>query len=128
MIVDSSAVIAIVLREPGWEEIARSLAAASTPAVGAPTLAEIGTVLTWKLGRNAAPALLRFLQEAGVTVIPFGEDHWRSAVDAFERFGKGRHRARLNFGDCLTYAVAKLARQPLLCVGDDFRHTDLPLA
>ena len=128
MILDSSAIIAMVLREPGWEEIATRLAAAPMPAVAAPTLTETAAVLHGKLGRSAAPTLLRFLQEAGVTIIPFGEEHWRAAVDAFERFGKGRHRARLNFGDCLTYAIAKLAGQPLLCVGDDFRHTDLPLA
>lgn len=128
MIVDSSAVIAILVREPGWDDVAVKVATASTAGIGAPTLAEIGTVLTAKLGRSATPMILRFVQEAGATIIPFGEAHWRTAIDAFERFGKGRHRARLNFGDCLTYAVAKLAAQPLLCVGDDFRHTDLTLA
>jgi ribonuclease VapC len=56
------------------------------------------------------------------------EQHRREAVDAYLRFGKGRHKARLNFGDCLTYAVARLANEPLLFAGDDFPATDLELA
>lgn len=128
MIVDSSAVIALVLREPGWEELAGKLAAAATAAIGAPTLAETGLVLTAKLGRKAPALLSRFLQEAGLTVIPFAEDHWRTAVEAYARFGKRRHAAGLNFGDCLAYAVARLSGQPLLFVGDDFSKTDLPRA
>jgi ribonuclease VapC len=58
-------------------------------------------------------------------VLPLDERHWVVAVDAFERFGKGRHPAAPNFGDCLTYAVAHVARRPLLYVGDDFARTDL---
>ncbi len=128
MIVDTSAVVAIVLREPGFEAIESKLATASISAIGAPTLAETGLVLTARLGENAGPLLSRFLQETRTSIVPFVEDHWRVAIDAHVKFGKGRHRARLNFGDCLTYAVAKLARQPLLCVGGDFDQTDLPLA
>jgi ribonuclease VapC len=58
---------------------------------------------------------------------PFGEGHWRLASQAFARYGNGRHPAGLSFGDCLTYATAKLAARPLLCVGDDFTRTDLEL-
>ena len=68
------------------------------------------------------------LDEVGIEQIPFGDHHWREAVDAFLRFGRGRHKARLNFGDCLTYAVARLANEPLLFVGEDFTQTDLALA
>jgi ribonuclease VapC len=68
------------------------------------------------------------VQEASLAIIPFTEDHWRVAVEAYARFGKGRHAASLNFGDCLTYAVARLAERPLLFVGSDFAKTDLPLA
>ena len=128
MIVDSSAIVAIVLREPGWEGVVARLGAAATPAIGAPTLAEAGLVLTAKIGEKARIVLSRLLQETGLTVIPFAEEHWRVAVDAYARFGKGRHAAALNFGDCLTYAVAQLAGQPLLFVGDDFSKTDLPSA
>jgi len=125
VILDSSAVIAIVLREVGWEGLVDKLASEPTCAIGAPTLVETGLVLTAKIGPRAHVTLSRFLQEAGVTIIPFADDHWRVAVDAYVRFGKGRHPAGLNFGDCLTYAVARLADRPLLFVGTDFRKTDL---
>ena len=61
-------------------------------------------------------------------MVPFGDAHYSAAVDAWLRFGKGRHRASLDFGDCLAYATARLANQPLLCVGEDFARTDLQLA
>jgi ribonuclease VapC len=128
VIVDSSAVVAILLREPGWESLVEKLAADPHPGIGAPTLAETGIVLTAKLGKNARPTLLRFLAESGLTIVPFGEDHWRVALDAYARFGKGRHAAGLNFGDCLTYATAQLAGHALLCRGGDFAKTDLTLA
>ena len=128
MIVDASAIVGIILREPGWQVLVAKLAGADSPAVGAPTLAETGLVLTAKLGRRAPGILARFLQEAELTVIPFGEPHWPLAVEAYARFGKGRHPASLNFGDCLTYAVARMAGRPLLFVGDDFSKTDLPAA
>lgn len=128
MIVDSSALVALVLREPGWEDVVARLGADATPAIGAPTLVETGMVLTAKMGDKARTVLSRLLQETGLTVIPFAQEHWRMAVDAYSRFGKGRHAAALNFGDCLTYAVARLAGQSLLFVGDDFSKTDLPPA
>jgi ribonuclease VapC len=104
------------------------LGAAEAPGIGAPTLAEAGLVLTAKMVTKGRIVLSRLLQETGLTVIPFAEEHWRVAVDAYARFGKGRHPAALNFGDCLTYAVTRLAGQPLLSVGDDFSKTDLPSA
>jgi ribonuclease VapC len=128
VIVDSSALVAIVLREPGWERLVAKLAAEETCAVGAATLAETGLVLTAKVGKKAQMVLSRLLQETGLVIIPFAEEHWRLAVEAYVRFGKGRHAAALNYGDCLTYAVARLAEQPLLFVGDDFAKTDLPAA
>jgi ribonuclease VapC len=126
VILDSSAILAVLLEEPGHQELISRLAEAETIGVGAPTLAETGLVLGSRLGGDAAPILERFLEELQVTTVPFGQHHWREAVDAFLRFGRGRHRAALNFGDCLTYAVARLAARPLLYVGDDFDHTDLP--
>ena len=128
MIVDSSAIVGILLRDRGWEELVTKLGEDPTPAVGAPTLAETGIVLTAKLGRSARTLLSRFIQEAGLTIVPFDDSHWALALDAYVRFGKGRHPSGLNFGDCLTYATAKLAGQPLLCIGADFARTDLPLA
>lgn len=128
MIVDSSALAAIVFREPGYPELFEKLAGARNAGVGTPTLAEAGIVITARLRRDARPLLERILQEFEIVQVPFGEAHWREAVRAYRRFGKGRHRAALNFGDCLAYATARLAGQPLLCVGLDFRKTDLPLA
>jgi ribonuclease VapC len=128
VILDSSAILAILLREKGWENLVEKVSSAREAGVGAPTLAETGIVLSARLGREALTLLSLFVHESGLTVIPFGEEHWRAAVDAFRRFGKGQHRAGLNFGDCMSYAVARLSGQPLLCTGRDFPRTDLPLA
>ncbi len=128
MILDSSALVSVLLREPGWQALLARIAADETAAVGAPTLAETGLVLTARLGRDARRLLSAFVREAGIAVIPFVEEHARVAVEAYARYGKGRHPAALNFGDCMTYAVARLAGQPILCVGDDFPRTDLPIA
>lgn len=128
MILDTSSVISILLREPGYEQVAQRVGSEPNPGIGTPTLVETGLVLTSKLGAFARTALSRFLLTMDVEVIPFGDEHWQVAVEAHRTYGKGRHRAGLNFGDCLTYAVAKLAGEPLLAVGDDFAHTDLELA
>jgi ribonuclease VapC len=125
MIVDSSVLLAIVFREPGYERLVAELTEAGAVAAGAPTLAETAIVLTARLGAAADGMLERMLDEFGVQEIPFGEIHWREAVDAFRRFGKGRHPAALNFGDCLTYATARLAGDPLRFVGGDFARTGL---
>ena len=128
MILDSSAVAAVFFQEPGYEVLLSKLYQAPTLAIGAPTLAEATIVLSARLGRDARGLVARFLQEAGVDVLPFTEAHFGSAVDAWLRFGKGRHTAALNFGDCLAYATARLASQPLLATGEDFPQTDLPMA
>jgi len=72
--------------------------------------------------------LTRFLDEANVTIVPFTDAHYGTAVGAWRKYGKGRHPAALNMGDCMAYAIAKLAEMSLLCVGDDFPQTDLTLA
>lgn len=128
MIVDASAIVAILLEEPGHEVLLSKLAAAESVAVGAPTLAETAIVLLAKIGPQGRRALAAFLSESEITVVDFSDAHWRAAADAYSRFGKGRHRAALNFGNCLTYAVAKLSSQPLLATGNDFAKTDLILA
>ena len=127
MILDSSAVIAILLKEPGYERLRDRLATSEQASIGAPTVLESSMVLSARLGHAGKTLLARFLQEAEIEVVEFTADHWTVAADAFLAFGKGRHRAGLNLGDCTTYAVAKLASQPLLCLGDDFPATDLEL-
>jgi ribonuclease VapC len=125
MIVDSSALIGIVLREEGYESIVAKLTSADAAAAGTPTLVETGIVLRARLGARADGLLERMLDEFGIQEIPFGEIHWREAVEAFRKYGRGQHRASLNFGDCMTYATAKLAGAPLLFTGDGFARTDL---
>ncbi|MCX7030694.1 MAG: type II toxin-antitoxin system VapC family toxin [Spirochaetes bacterium] len=124
MILDTSAVVAIAMKEPGYEELLQRMAS-SDPAIGTATLAETAIVLSTRLQRDTRSLLARFLSEASIAIVPFGESHYGAAVDAWLRYGKGRHPAALNFGDCLSYAVARLANEPLLFVGDDFAQTDI---
>lgn len=126
MIIDSSAVLAVIGKEPGYERIVHELASPGTR-IGAPTQLETGIVLTARLGPRGKTVLARFLQESAIQTVAFDEGHAAVALDAYSRFGKGRHPAALNFGDCCTYATASIAGEQLLCVGDDFRQTDLPL-
>lgn len=127
MILDSSAILEVLFRGPEHPGVLARMRAAPVLAAGAPTLAETGIVLHARLGEASRGLLERFLDEFGVAEIPFGEIHWREAVEAFRRFGRGRHPAGLNFGDCLTYAAAELAGEPLLFIGEDFSRTDLEL-
>ena len=125
MIVDSSVLLAIVFKEDGWEYLVDALVNADALAAGTPTLAETGIVLSARLDEAAHGLLERMLDEFGIQEIPFGEVHWREAVDAFRRYGRGRHPAGLNFGDCMTYATAGLAGEKLAYVGNDFAQTEL---
>jgi ribonuclease VapC len=125
VIVDTSALVAIVVQEPGSDELIGKLANSTRAGIGTPTLAELGLVLAARLGTDPQSLILRLLDEFAIAEVPFGPDHWREAVEAFLRYGRSRHPARLNFGDCLTYAVARLAQEPLLYASDDFAATDL---
>jgi len=123
VIVDSSALIALLIREPGWERIAEALTGRPNPAIGAPTLTETAIVL---LAKGAPPSLLpALLRRTGIQVVAFTERHADLAADAYARYGRGRHPASLDYGDCMTYAVARLATAPLLFVGNHFSQTDL---
>ncbi len=125
MILDTSAILAIFFQEPGYEELARKVAGARQAGIGAPTLVECGIVLSARLEKDMRGMLARFLEEARITIIPFTADHFGVAVGAWAKYGKGRHAAALNFGDCLAYAVARVADMPLLFVGDDFSLTNI---
>lgn len=127
MVLDASAIVAILLSESHGERLLRQVAAAPITAVGTPTLVEAAMVLSSRLQRDARPFIEGFLRRAEVEVIPFTHEHFEVALDAFLRYGKGRHAAALNFGDCLTYAVARLSGLPLLYTGDDFSQTDVAL-
>jgi ribonuclease VapC len=128
VILDTSALIAIALDEPEREILVARINAADSIAVGAPTLVEAGIVLSARAGQDASAVLAELLASADAIVIEFGPRHWREAISAWGRFGKGRHPAGLNFGDCLTYATARVADEALLAKGDDFTQTDIVLA
>ena len=125
MTLDTSALIAILFAEPGYLDLVDRILEAEHVRVGTPTLVEAGIVLA---GRRRAPSgtdVGDLVEELGVTVAPFTEAEGRLAVDAFLKFGRGRHPAALNFGDCLAYASAMHAGDTLLFVGEDFSKTDV---
>ena len=128
MILDSSAVLAILLEETGFEVLLAKADSAAQLAIGAPTLLETKIVLARKLAADASVRLVDFLESGQVRITPFTSDHLHAAFQAFEKFGKGRHPAKLNFGDCMSYAVARVSAQPLLYTGDDFAKTDIETA
>ena len=128
MVLDSSAIIAIELREPGFERLLDRIGGANAVIIGVPTMFETVIVLSRRRGQNARSWLRGFLRSVEAEAVPFTEEHLDAAVDAFLRFGKGRHRAELNFGDCMAYAVAAVAGMPLLYTGNDFAQTDIPAA
>jgi ribonuclease VapC len=125
MVLDSSVLLHILFREPGYFEVSRSLDNAPRLLVGAPTLVEAVMVLVQREGEAKVLVLEDLLRRLRVEVVPFGEEHYREALSAFRLYGKGRHPAALNFGDCLSYAVAKVSGLSLVYVGDDFAQTDL---
>lgn len=127
MIVDSSALVALVLDEPQALQVEAALAGADHIGISAATLVEATIVLSARLGRDARPLLSRLLRLLDVEIVPFDEGQYEYAMDGWLRFGKGRHPAALNMGDCLSYGIAKCLDQPLLCVGRDFPATDLEI-
>jgi ribonuclease VapC len=125
MTVDSSALVAILFAEAGFLDLVDAILAADTARAGAPTIAETGLVMTGRLRKPALRHVEALVDELGIAVVPFGEAEWKAAVTAFQRFGRGRHKAALNFGDCLAYATAAVADDTLLFVGSDFSKTDI---
>jgi ribonuclease VapC len=128
VIVDTSALIAILFDEPEAPRLAATLTAAETRRISAATLVEASIVVeiqTRGRGGNQLDALLR---AAAIQVEPVTPQQALIARQAFVDFGKGRHRAALNFGDCFPYALAKVTGEPLLFKGSDFTRTDIPAA
>jgi ribonuclease VapC len=125
VIVDSSALVALIEGEETAEQVAAVLAGARNPIVAAPTLAETLIVLTARHGPVARTVFDRLRGEINLGVAEFTDAHALATQRAYLRYGKGRHPAGLNFGDCMTYSAAELAGDPLLAIGDDFPKTDL---
>ena len=113
-----------MLHEPAAERLLHQMRDASYLAIGAATLLETGIVLSARLHDDSRGLLARVLQESGITVVDVTEAHFGVAMDAWLRYGKGRHPASLNFGACISYAISVVTGAPLLCVGDDFPQTD----
>lgn len=128
MILDSSAVVSMILEEQGHERLFDMIAGAPDVAIGAPTLVETDMVMIGRFDLHGDALVAEFLTENRVLIIPFGDRHRSVAADAFIRYGKGRHPAALNYGDCMTYATAYVADHPLLFTGSDFAQTDIAVA
>lgn len=126
LVLDTSAVLALLQGEKEADRILAALADAEVRRVSAATVVEAGIVLQARYGDHGERELDLFLERAEVEVIPFSEEHATVARQAFRRFGKGRHPAALNFGDCFVYALAVVLDHPLLFVGTDFSATDVP--
>ena len=125
MTLDSSALVAILFGEHGHLELVDKILEAGEVRVAAPTVVETCIVFASRRKAAGAREVETLLRELGVTIVPFGEREGHAAVEAFLRFGRGRHKAALNFGDCLAYAAAANAHDALLFVGDDFARTDI---
>jgi len=125
MVIDTSAMIAILLNEPAAERLIAALEADHTRLVSAATVVETALVMLGRYGEAGDPPLDRLLRGIGAGVVPVDDDQVVLARDAAVRFGRGRHAAALNFGDCFSYALAVARGEPLLFVGDDFAKTDV---
>lgn len=132
MFIDTSAFIAILAGEPTSAALAAAIESAqsryTSPLVRLETCMRLATKLDVS-PEDAQAAFDRVVEDAAIEIVPITDTMGRAAVTAFSRFGKGRgHPAQLNLADCLIYACAKAHRAPLLCIGDDFARTDIPLA
>ena len=129
MIVDSSAVIAILRRESEADTFIRAIGEAGTPSMSAATFFEASIVIDSRRDPAASRELDAFLKDANIKIVSLDERQARIAREAYRDFGKGSgHKARLNFGDCFAYALAKASGEPLLYKGKDFSHTDVASA
>jgi ribonuclease VapC len=125
MVVDTSAIVAILFSEADADIYAQAIAESSEPCIGAPTAVECGLVIQKRYGIAATTQLSSFLTASQIEVVPFEREHFEAAITALRRFGRGRHAAQLNLGDAFAYAVAKCRNQPLLFKGNDFLQTDI---
>jgi ribonuclease VapC len=128
MVVDSSALVAILLGEPGCDTLSIKLSGAHRPVMCAANWLEAMMVISARLGPPGVPALRDLLDAAEVLIAPADAELAQTAFDAWQRFGKGQHLAGLNFGDCFAYALATRRGEALLFKGNDFSQTDVQQA
>jgi|SRR5215472_12749651 ribonuclease VapC len=125
MVVDTSALLAIFLAEPERKRFLDLITEAETRCISAANVLETGIVLEARRGEAAGREFDLFLHHARLEVVPADSEQIEVARVAWRKYGKGRHHAGLNFGDCFAYALAKVMGEPILFKGDDFAHTDL---
>jgi ribonuclease VapC len=125
MVLDSSAVIAVLLDEPDADSLRVAIADADTRLISAATLVETSLVIESRFGPTGGRELDLLISRLGVVVVPVDADQADEARRAWRRFGRGRHPAGLNYGDLFSYALARTTGQPLLFKGDDFARTDV---
>ena len=128
IVVDTSALIAILDREPDAAMYAEVIAEADSPLISAATLLELHIVMLNRHGARAGQLVDRLIQDAGFQIEHFTAQHLELARVAYARYGKGRNSAGLNYGDCFSYALAKATGLPLLFKGEDFSKMDLVAA
>ncbi|WP_419162682.1 type II toxin-antitoxin system VapC family toxin [Candidatus Palauibacter sp.] len=127
MIVDTSAILAVLFREADAPRYARKIAETSRCRLSVANLLEASIVIGVR-ARAADTELDLFVERAEIELVPVSLEHASAARDAWRRFGKGRHPAALNFGDCFAYGLARVAGEPLLFKGEDFALTDIEAA
>ncbi|MDE0177072.1 MAG: type II toxin-antitoxin system VapC family toxin [Gammaproteobacteria bacterium] len=128
MIVDTSALLAILQAEPENQLLAEAIEAVSRPTISVVSFVEASIVLDARHGAEGRDRLDRVIRESRMEIAPVDLEQAQIAREAFRDFGKGRHPARLNFGDCFVYALARQRGEPLLFKGDDFTRTDIRAA
>ena len=125
MVVDTSALIALLNMEPESARLAAAIESDTTRLISAATVVETGLVIEARYGPLGGRELDLLIVKAGLSIEAVTPEQAEVARGAWRRFGKGRHTAGLNFGDCFSYALAKVTGEPLLFKGDDFAQTDI---
>jgi len=125
MVIDTSAVLAILQNEPERRAINEAVEAADARAMSVATFVESSMVVESRYGPDGVRDFDLYMAKAQVALVPVDAEQGLLARDAFRKYGKGRHRAGLNFGDCFSYALARSLAEPLLFKGDNFAHTDV---
>lgn len=125
MVIDTSAILAILLGEPEGVSFTEAIAGDSTRLMSTASVLEASMVIEGRKSMEALPRLDAYLHRSRIRIVPFDVEQLSAARGAFREFGKGRHRASLNFGDCMSYALAKVEGEPLLFKGTDFGSTDV---
>lgn len=126
MVIDTSALMAILQDEPERRVFNEAIASADSRRLSVASLLELSIVMETRFGAKGLLELDRFLDRADIEIVEVDIEQGKSARIAYSRFGKGRHPAALNYGDCFSYALAAVLGEPLLFKGDDFSQTDLP--